>query len=80
MRGDWNIIWEVGGIFKKLILEEERLFGTPEYFKIMVKNVRTNDVHRIDRGVVANNTINQATNVQDKLNAKRKQSCAIVIM
>ena len=62
MRGDWNIIWEVGGIFKKLILEEERLFGTPEYFKIMVKNVRTNDVHRIDRGVVANNTINQATN------------------
>ena len=62
MRGDWNIIWEVGGIFKKLILEEERLFGTPEYFKIMVKNVRTNDVHRIDRGVVANNIINQATN------------------
>ena len=62
MRGDWNIIWEVGGFFKKLILEEERLFGTPEYFKIMVKNVRTNDVHRIDRGVVANNTINQATN------------------
>ena len=62
MRGDWNIIWEVGGIFKKLILEDERLFGTPEYFKIMVKNVRTNDVHRIDRGVVANNTINQATN------------------
>ena len=62
MRGDWNIIWEVGRFFKKLILEEERLFGTPEYFKIMVKNVRTNDVHRIDRGVVANNTINQATN------------------
>ena len=62
MRGDWNIIWEVGGIFKKLILEDERLFGTPEYFKIMVKNVRTNDVHRIDRGVVANNIINQATN------------------
>ena len=62
MRGDWNIIWEVGGFFKKLILEEERLFGTPEYFKIMVKNVRTNDVHRIDRGVVANNTINQAKN------------------
>ena len=62
MRGDWNIIWEVGGFFKKLILEEERLFGTPEYFKIMVKNVRNNDVHRIDRGVVANNIINQATN------------------
>ena len=47
---------------KKLIVKEERLFGTREYFKIMVKNVRTNDVHRIDRGVVANNTINQATN------------------
>ena len=62
MRGDWNIIWEVGGIFKKLIVEEERLFGTREYFKIMVKNVRNNDVHRIDPGVVANNTINQATN------------------
>ena len=28
----------------------------------MVKNVRNNDVHRIDRGVVANNIINQATN------------------
>ena len=28
----------------------------------MVKNVRTNDVHCIDRGVVANNTTNQATN------------------
>ena len=53
---------EGGEIFKKLIVEEERLFGTPEYFKIKVKNVRTNDVHRIDRGVVANNTINRATN------------------
>ena len=53
---------EGGEIFKKLIVEEERLFGTPEYFKIKVKNVRTNDVHRIDRGVVANNIINQATN------------------
>ena len=62
MTGDWNIIWEVGGIFKKLIVEEERLFGTREYFKIMVKNVRNNDVHRIDPGVVANNIINQATN------------------
>ena len=47
---------------KKLIVEEERLFGTREYFKIMVKNVRNNDVHRIDPGVVANNIINQATN------------------
>ena len=63
MRGDWNKIWEGRGeIFKKLIVEEEPLFGTREYFKIMVKNVRTNDVHRIDRGVVANNIINQATN------------------
>ena len=62
MRGDSKKIWERGGIFKKLIVEEERLFGTREYFKIMVKNVRTNDVHRIDRGVVANNIINQATN------------------
>ena len=53
---------EGGEIFKKLIVEEERLFGTPEYFKIKVKNVRTNDAHRIDRGVVANNIINQATN------------------
>ena len=57
-------MWErgAGGIFKKLIVEEEQLFGTPEYFKIKVKNVRTNDAHRIDRGVVANNIINQATN------------------
>ena len=57
-------MWErgAGGNFKKLIVKEERLFGTREYFKIMVKNVRSNDVHCIDRGVVANNTTNQATN------------------